>query len=203
MEWNFSASSFCSLSAFLSDLNPFCLLYENTVADSASSFALRAVSYDGDNSDELEMFSNISTSCFGVFRAIDSTSPWKTRKLRALRRTPISESFSSYFLNMTGSPFTLYCPTPSLEMLRPNLVSSPVSASLYTMVADALSFLSIFFAAAPGGRKIRSLICDDRRSRDCTPRTKDMASIRLDFPEPFGPMTQVKSWNGPMVCRPA
>jgi len=29
-----------------------------------------------------------------------------------------------------------------------------------------------------------------------------MASIRLDFPDPFGPMMQEKGENGPMVVLP-
>jgi len=33
--------------------------------------------------------------------------------------------------------------------------------------------------------------------RLCTPRTKEMASIRLDLPLPFGPMMAVKSRKGP------
>ena len=35
------------------------------------------------------------------------------------------------------------------------------------------------------------------------PRTNEMASIRFDFPAPFGPMTAEKSLNGPIICFPA
>ena len=36
-----------------------------------------------------------------------------------------------------------------------------------------------------------------------TPRTKEIASIRLLFPAPFGPITAVKLPKGPIVCCPA
>jgi hypothetical protein len=35
-----------------------------------------------------------------------------------------------------------------------------------------------------------------------TPSTKEMASITLLFPDPFGPMMQVKFLNGPITCEP-
>ncbi|KAL3761525.1 hypothetical protein ACHAWU_006555 [Discostella pseudostelligera] len=49
-------------------------------------------------------FSNISTSCFGFFRAIPSTSPWKTRKFRALSNTPMEANLASYCLKVTFLP---------------------------------------------------------------------------------------------------
>eukprot|EP00957_Ditylum_brightwellii_P043667 3310209-Ditylum_brightwellii.AAC.1 len=87
-------------------------------------------------------------------------------------------------------------------MARENRISSFVEASSYTSVASARNFLASS-AEMPGGRKIRSFIWEDRKSRDCTPRTKEMASIRLDLPEPLGPMTEVKSWKGPILWVPA
>ena len=50
---------------------------------------------------------------------------------------------------------------------------------------------------------MRSFICELLKSRDCTPKTKEMASMRLDLPDPLGPMTEVKSRKGPMRWTPA
>jgi len=38
-----------------------------------------------------------------------------------------------------------------------------------------------------------------RAYRLCTPRTKEMASMRLDLPLPLGPMMAVKSRKGPIT----
>jgi hypothetical protein len=48
-----------------------------------------------------------------------------------------------------------------------------------------------------GGGGVDTFSCSARRSRVLTPRTNEMASIKFDFPDPFGPMTAVNDVNGP------
>lgn len=45
---------------------------------------------------------------------------------------------------------------------------------------------------------MRSLRAVDLSEADRTPRTNEMASIKLDLPAPLGPMTAVNEWNGPL-----
>ncbi len=56
-----------------------------------------------DSSDPL-ICSNNCVSSLGDFEAMDSTSPWKTRKLRALTRTPMLRSRFSYVSQVTCVP---------------------------------------------------------------------------------------------------
>ena len=46
------------------------------------------------------------------------------------------------------------------------------------------------------------LILETRIFPLLSPRTKEIASIRFDFPDPFGPMIDVNRPNGPMVILP-
>ena len=48
----------------------------------------------------------------------------------------------------------------------------------------------------------KSLSVDPRNCADCTPNTNEIASIKFDFPLPFGPMIEVNFLNGPMICFP-
>jgi len=95
--------------------------------------------------------------------------------------------FSSWYTASTHA--FLAVPSPSCSL-------SSSSSSSWTMDPSTLALASL------RPRYTRSLSCELRNWVLFTPKTKDMASMRLDFPAPFGPITEVKFLNGPIVWWP-
>jgi len=86
-------------------------------------------------------------------------------------------------------------------MLRAKCSASP-SDTRKTMVTLALRL----FESTPSSSSRLYTMSFSFSLRKCfalMPRTKLMASIMLDFPEPFGPMMQVNLSNGPISWSPS
>ena len=116
---------------------------------------------------------------------------WKTRKFFALTLIPSSSSSLRYLWLLTASPSILWSLLDPM-MDRVNFFSLPSS----------ISKMAVTEARLDTGREmeapwIRSESLRTRSDDVFSPMTKEMASMKLDLPDPFGPMTATKEESGP------
>ena len=74
------------------------------------------------------------------------------------------------------------------------------SSSSFSSIGADPSSIPFFASRLP--QYTRSFSCALRSCALLTPKTKDIASIKFDFPAPLGPITEVKFINGPIVWCP-
>mmetsp|Transcript_23119 Transcript_23119/g.50668 ORF Transcript_23119/g.50668 Transcript_23119/m.50668 type:complete len:416 (-) Transcript_23119:486-1733(-) len=100
-----SASSFCILVIFFSCRSAFRFAKFALHSSSARCFSSSSCSYSAFSSSDPAICSMNTVRSFGFFAAIDSTSPWNTRKLRAFTMTPNDISLALYWSHVHGFPF--------------------------------------------------------------------------------------------------
>ena len=194
----FSASSRCSFFCLRSAWICRRLLNAKLICSSASFFSASRRSKSSRSASDPDTCSIRRVRSRGLREAMLSTSPWKTRKLRALVWIPRSASRSLYVSQVTTRPSQRYSEPPATEHERSSRSSRP-DARRRTTRTEALAASG----RCPSRECTRSASWAPRSCAERIPSAKLMASMTLLFPEPFGPTIAVKPLKGPTVCLPA
>mmetsp|Transcript_7623 Transcript_7623/g.47040 ORF Transcript_7623/g.47040 Transcript_7623/m.47040 type:complete len:219 (+) Transcript_7623:3579-4235(+) len=193
--WYLSASFFCSCFCLRSTCSPFLFVKAKLVFSSALILLASSSSNSFLKASEPEICSMSCVSSLGPFAAMDSISPWNTREFLALVMIPKDLSLSLYASHPTVRLSILYSDVPCALMILVKCTSFP-SAISYASLTKDFDVCPLF---PPSPLYTRSFNAAPRNWLDLTPKTKLMASIRLDFPDPFGPTMAVKFRNGPIT----